>query len=110
MAYSADKGEKLLEINIGQRGMGPPITYQLDGRQYVSFLAGQGTVAPGFGGPPPPGVQPAGTPPPPPANGCGPGGPPPGAFQPMDPEMNKPRMYTFVLDGKVPLPNAPAAR
>jgi hypothetical protein len=91
--------------------MGPPITYQLDGRQFVSFLAGQGTLPPGgFGAPPPPGVQPAGTPPPAPPNGCGPGGPPPGAFAQLDPVVNKPRVYTFVLDGKVPLPNAPAAR
>ena len=111
IAYSADKGEKLFEITTGQRGMGPPVTYQLDGRQFVSFLAGQGTLPPGgFGAPPPPGVQPAGTPPPAPPNGCGPGGPPPGAFQPLDPEMNKPRMYTFVLDGRLPLPNAAATR
>ena len=35
IAYSADKGEKLLEVSTGQRGMGPPVTYQLDGRQYA---------------------------------------------------------------------------
>jgi quinohemoprotein ethanol dehydrogenase len=109
MAYSADKGEKLLEIATGQRGMGPPITYQLDGRQYVSFLAGQGTLPAGRGAPPP-GVAPGGTPAPAPATGCGPGNAPPGGNQPLDPEVNKPRLYTFVLDGKVPLPNAAAAR
>jgi len=112
IAYSADKGEKLFEIATGQRGMGPPITYQLDGRQFVSFLAGQGTLpAGGFGAPPPPGVAPPpGTPPPAAATGCGPGGPPPGANAPLDPAVNRPRMYTFVLDGKLPLPNAPAIR
>ena len=54
MAYSADKGEKLLEVQTGLRGgMGPPITYQLDGKQYVSLMGGTGPVvfsAPGGGG------------------------------------------------------------
>jgi hypothetical protein len=113
MAYSADKGDKLLEIATGQRGMGPPITYQLDGRQFVSFLAGQGTLPAGRGAPPPPGVAPPpGTPPP--ATGCPPpagaGNAPPGGNAPLDPTVNKPRIYTFVLDGKLPLPNAAAAR
>lgn len=45
MAYSADKGEKLLEIKTGLRsGMGPPITYELDGKQYVALMGGVGTV------------------------------------------------------------------
>ena len=52
IAYSADKGEKLLEVTTGQRGMGPPITYQLDGRQYVTFLAGQGALPVNRGGGP----------------------------------------------------------
>src|ERR1051326_1354448 len=38
VAYSADKGEKLSDIQTGLRsGMGPPITYQLDGKQYVAL-------------------------------------------------------------------------
>jgi quinohemoprotein ethanol dehydrogenase len=46
MAYSADKGEKLLEIQTGLRGgMAPPITYMLDGKQYVSFMGGTGQAA-----------------------------------------------------------------
>ena len=54
IAYSADKGEKLLDINTGLRGgMGPPITYQIDGKQYVALMGGLGMVA-GRGGPPPP--------------------------------------------------------
>ncbi len=45
LAYSADKGEKLLEIQTGMKsGMGPPITYQLDGQQYVALMGGIGTV------------------------------------------------------------------
>ena len=47
LAYSADKGEKLLELQTGLRsGMGPPITYQLDGKQYVALMGGVGAAAP----------------------------------------------------------------
>ena len=46
VAYSADKGEKLLELETGLRsGMGPPITYRLDGRQYIALMGGVGQVA-----------------------------------------------------------------
>jgi quinohemoprotein ethanol dehydrogenase len=45
MAYSADKGEKLLEIPTGLKsGMGPPITYEIDGKQYVALMGGVGQV------------------------------------------------------------------
>ncbi len=45
MAYRADTGEKLLEIKTELRGgMGPPITYMVDGKQYVSFMGGTGRV------------------------------------------------------------------
>jgi len=42
MAYSADKGEKLLEIATNRNGMGAPITYMIDGKQYVAFMGGAG--------------------------------------------------------------------
>jgi quinohemoprotein ethanol dehydrogenase len=42
LAYSADKGEKLLEIHSNRNGAGPPITYMVDGKQYVAFMAGTG--------------------------------------------------------------------
>jgi quinohemoprotein ethanol dehydrogenase len=42
MAYSADKGEKLLEIQTGRTGMAPPITYEIDGQQYVALMGGSG--------------------------------------------------------------------
>ena len=52
LAYSADKGEKLLEIQTGlSSGMGPPITYRLDGKQYVAVMGGVGTVTIGNAGP-----------------------------------------------------------
>ena len=52
LAYTADKGEKLLEIQTGlSSGMGPPITYRLDGKQYVALMGGVGSVALGNAGP-----------------------------------------------------------
>jgi quinohemoprotein ethanol dehydrogenase len=42
LAYSADKGEKLFELQTGRTGMGPPITYQVDGKQYVALMGGIG--------------------------------------------------------------------
>jgi PQQ-dependent dehydrogenase (methanol/ethanol family) len=71
--YSADKGEKLLEIQTNLRSaMGPPMTFMLDGKQYVTFQGGQGAAGTGFGG---------------------------GGASPVTPKL-----LTFVLDGKAPLP------
>jgi quinohemoprotein ethanol dehydrogenase len=45
LAYSADQGEKLLDIQTNLRGgMGPPITYLVEGKQYVSLMGGTGAV------------------------------------------------------------------
>ncbi len=41
-AFSADKGEKLFEVQTGRTGMAPPITYEAGGKQYVAFLGGMG--------------------------------------------------------------------
>ena len=74
LAYSADKGEKLLDIQTGLRsGMGPPITFQAAGKQYVAVMGGVGAPS-GNAGP-----QNVETP-------------------------NRPRLLTFVLDGTAPLP------
>ena len=52
LAYSADRGDKLLDGDTGLRsGMGPPITYRLDGRQYVALMGGVGAVTGGAAGP-----------------------------------------------------------
>ncbi|MBZ5635118.1 MAG: PQQ-dependent dehydrogenase, methanol/ethanol family [Acidobacteriia bacterium] len=76
VAYSADKGEKLLDIQTGLRGgMGPPITYQLDGKQYVALMGGQGIVV---------------------ARSAEPGAPAP----PTTAQTVFPKLMTFVLDGK----------
>ena len=50
-AYTADKGEKVFEVNTGMRnGMGPPVTYMIDGKQYIAMLGGAGQIAPvGYG-------------------------------------------------------------
>ena len=76
MAYSADKGEKLLELQTGLRsGMGPPITYQLDGKQYIALMGGVGAAAPG--------------------GNAGPGN---------QPTPFSPKLLTFVLGGSAPVP------
>jgi quinohemoprotein ethanol dehydrogenase len=63
VAYSADKGEKVWDSAL-IAGISTPISYELDGKQYVAALAGRG------------GNQPT-------------------------------RLYTFMLDGKAPMPPAP---
>jgi hypothetical protein len=88
-AYTADKGEKLLEVQTGLKGgMGPPITYMLDGKQYVALAGGMGNVVNTFQPPPPPPGA-AGAPPP----------PPPPTTAPV-----LPKLLVFELDGKGTLP------
>jgi len=62
-ALSADKGENLWQAKLLQ-GFANPVTYMLDGKQYVSVLAGR---------------------------------------------AGKARLYTFALDGNVPIPPVPTA-
>jgi hypothetical protein len=105
-AYSADKGEKLLDVDTGLvGGMGPPMTYMIDGKQYVAFAGGTGRVLPRNDAPAP--APPAGgaapAAPPVPAAGAppagGPGAPPPDAG--IGPASGTtPRLMVYVLDGK----------
>jgi len=119
VAYSADKGEKLLDINTGLRGgMGPPITYMLDGKQYVALAGGTGSLGNRGGGPgpgPAPAPAPAGrggaTDSPDVANaqaaqqrGGAPAGAPPAGGPPAFQPGPTPKLMIFVLDGKAPLP------
>jgi quinohemoprotein ethanol dehydrogenase len=121
VAYSADKGEKLLDVQTGLRGgMGPPVTYMLDGKQYVVLMGGTGSLG-NRGGGPGPGPAPA-----PPAGaaagrggatdspdianaqaaaqrGAGPGAAPAGP-PPAGPPAASPKLLVFVLDGKAELP------
>jgi hypothetical protein len=45
VAYTADKGEKLFDVQTGRTGMAPPITYEIDGKQYLAFMGGAGRGA-----------------------------------------------------------------
>jgi quinohemoprotein ethanol dehydrogenase len=44
-AFSPDKGQKLFEVETGHAGTGPPITYELNGKQYIAFVGGTGLVS-----------------------------------------------------------------
>jgi quinohemoprotein ethanol dehydrogenase len=70
-AFTADKGEQLLDIALPlSSGVGPPMTYMLDGKQYIAVMAGTGAAGrggrgggggpggPGRGAPPPAGAAP----------------------------------------------------
>jgi quinohemoprotein ethanol dehydrogenase len=101
MAYSADKGEKLLDLNSGQTGgMGPPMTYLMDGKQYVAFMGGLG-APPAPGAVAPPFAPPRGFAPPIPAGEPTAAaaqrgqGPPPAA---RGPAPVRPRLFVYSLD------------
>lgn len=50
VAYSADKGEKLWEVVLGTGVIASPVTYEINGVQYVSVMAGWGGSFPLTGG------------------------------------------------------------
>ena len=128
MAYSADKGEKLLEIETNLHGgMAPPITYVVDGKQYVTLMGGTGKVVSPFanaggagrggananatnvgrGGPTVVnGIPTPGGTTPPAGNGRGAA---PAADEAPNPFFGGPtalpKMLTFVLDGNAPMPS-----
>jgi alcohol dehydrogenase (cytochrome c)/quinohemoprotein ethanol dehydrogenase len=54
-AFTADKGEQLLDMALPlTSGVGAPMTFMLDGKQYIAVLAGTGAQGGrGRGGPPP---------------------------------------------------------
>jgi PQQ-dependent dehydrogenase (methanol/ethanol family) len=95
MAYTADKGEKLLDLASGQSGgMGPPMTYLLDGKQYIAFMGGIG-APPGPGAVAPPFAPPRGAP-------AFPAGEPTAAAaqrgQGPAPGFTRPRLYVYAVD------------
>lgn len=55
IAYRADTGEKVLELHTGMSQMGPPITFLIDRKQYITVAGGPPGVS-AFG-PPPPGLR-----------------------------------------------------
>jgi alcohol dehydrogenase (cytochrome c) len=50
MAFNAKNGEKLWEFNTGSGVIGSPVTWEMDGEQYVSVLSGWGGAVPLWGG------------------------------------------------------------
>jgi quinohemoprotein ethanol dehydrogenase len=42
VVYSADKGQKLKEIEVGTAIMAAPVSYEVNGEQYVAVMAGYG--------------------------------------------------------------------
>jgi PQQ-dependent dehydrogenase (methanol/ethanol family) len=78
LAFRADNGEKVLELDLGMNQMGPPISFTIDGTQYVAVTGGQG------GG-----------------GGAGRGG---AAGAPAAPRPAN--LMVLALDGKAPLPEA----
>ncbi len=78
LAYSADKGDKLFELQTGRTGMGPPITYEIDGKQYVALMGGIGRSMMAAAGP---------------------------TSEKID---TPPLLFVFELDGKTPMPKAAA--
>jgi quinohemoprotein ethanol dehydrogenase len=92
IAYRADTGEKLASINLGTTQMGPPISFTMDGKQYIAVTAAQGGGAAAGGG-----------------RGGGGGGA--GAAGGGAPAAPRPaNLLVLALDGKAPIPGtAPPA-
>lgn len=47
-AYDADDGKELWKFNAGSGSRGGPISYAVDGKQYIAIPTGLGSHAPGF--------------------------------------------------------------
>lgn len=50
VGYNAENGEILWTFDVGLGISAPPITYMIDGRQYIALLVGWGGGYPGFAG------------------------------------------------------------
>ena len=49
-AYHAETGKKLWSVDVGSGISAPPVTYAVDGKQYVTLPVGWGGAGVGFGG------------------------------------------------------------
>lgn len=49
-ALNAETGELLVDIEFGQLNMGPPMTYMVEGVQYIAGMGGGPGFGPGGGG------------------------------------------------------------
>lgn len=86
IAYRADTGEKLSEIVLGTTQLGPPISFNIDGKQYIAVMGGPGAP------PAAPGAAPGA------GRGAGGAGATPAPARPAN-------LFMLALDGKTPLPN-----
>ncbi len=50
IVYRADNGDQLMDITTGLSQMGPPMTFLLDGKQYIAIAGGPPPQAGGRGG------------------------------------------------------------
>ena len=99
IVYRADNGDQLVDITTGLSQMGPPMTFMLDGKQYVAIAGGPPAVGGGRGGPGGGGGGGRGA-------AAGPGGAAPGGA-PVAPPAVPPqpsRLLVYALDGKATLP------
>jgi len=87
LAFRADTGEKLLELDLHTSQMGPPISFVIDGKQYISVAAGPEGGG-GFGG--------GGT-------GAAKGGDAKGPAAPPRPA----HLFVLAVDGNAPIPGVP---
>jgi len=50
-AFTADKGDQLLDVALPvNSGVGPPMTFMIDGKQYIAVMGGTGAGGRGGGG------------------------------------------------------------
>ena len=86
LAFRADTGEQIMDITTGVTQAGPPMTFMIDGKQYVAVAGGP--VAAGGGGR---------------GAGAAPGGASAAPAAPPQPS----RMLVYAIDGKATLPAPP---
>jgi hypothetical protein len=84
MAFRADTGEKLLDLDLFTSQMGPPISFMIDGKQYISVAGGPAAAPGGAGG------------------GAAKGGDAPA------PAPRPAHLLVLTVDGKAAIPGAPA--
>jgi hypothetical protein len=84
LAFRADTGEKVFDLDLGTSQMGPPISFAMDGKQYIAVTGGPGGGGGGRGGAPRGGA--------PDAQGAAPAQP------------RLPHLFVLGLDGKAALP------
>lgn len=92
IAYRADNGDQLMDITTGLSQMGPPMTFMLDGKQYIAVAGGPPQAGGGRGG----------------RGGRGAGAPGAVPAAPAAPPQPS-RLLIYALDGKATLPAPPAA-